>query len=944
MTADHLHGTSSPSLLSALFSDGSLEDAVPSGNATAQAWEGNRQLNAAAAEPAGEAGPDASGSEGIFPAPRAPELLPPLDSAGESSLDLPGALTQVRGATSDPPLLLAQSADARGASDRAGCPGEAASFGAHYDGEPMRAAPVLDEADSLASGRSFVGLVGEPISSGTPETVAGVPVFTGADSTSWLDLDDELLSGSDDDLLSDPVAEVDQVLRSAGIGTGAHFRDVLSFLREDLRTPSLLWRCLPGLAAAWDRLRHIVADVLLRVGQGLAPDPEVSLLPLLDQADVLPAAIDTCPVDALQLYWHELSALRLLSHEEQYALGLWIADGRYLAELTAAPHGRAVPAPEALDRCLAELRACWDTVIGALPARPGSATGWRAALTSLGFGGVGDEVAARVAAGLDLTADEARAKLRRAEVILRVLPDDLLVWLSEHLSVAEPPPTASGGHGAAAFTATLGRRIERADTAARVMVRHNLRLVASVARNYAPVSTFLELTDLIQEGTIGLMRAVERWEPARGYTFSTYATWWIKQAVTRAIADQDLVVRLPVHMVEQVRAALQARSLGPSSRSEEASFCDGELEQLIVLTRSPSARGEVLDLLRAASIPTLVAALIAGILDPEPLEHNAWAHAEAVPDEDGDGWRELEYEARAAQLEQALATLPARERDVMVLRYGLDGADGRTLEEVGRIFGVTRERIRQIEDKAIRRLRHHSRSRLLRPFLGDVDPSRRATPPPTKKLAPGRRSTDRRDEDGVLDALHARLSGLDETEREVLRLRLGLVDGYAWSYEAISRRLGLPVALVRWREADAVLRVRDLVEIRAGKIRLIGQEEPPSRPGAGPDKPRSILPDGPQTDAPPPEHRHDHTPPFSPPAEIDGRLTGLSGLQRLVVRYRLGLAGDDGTRWSRAIVARHMGWSVEDVEAVEVTAAALVPDVLCVRDGELFVRSATGGN
>jgi len=535
-----------------------------------------------------------------------------------------------------------------------------------------------------------------------------------------------LLSGSGDDLLSDPVIEVDQVLRKDVIGTGTDFRDVLIFLRAELWTPSLLWRCLPGLAARWDRLRHIVADVLLRIGHGLVPDPEVSLRPLMEQADALPATIGTCPVDAVQLYLHELSTIRLLSHEQQYTLGLWIADGRYLAELVAAPHDRAIPAPAALDRCLSELRACWDAVISALPAQPSSAAGWRAALTSLGFGGVDDEEAARVAAELDLTAEQARAKLRRAEVILRVLPDELLIWLSEQLTGADAPPAVPDGRGVAAFTATLLWRINRADNAARVMVRHNLRLVASIARDFAPACTFLELADLIQEGTMGLMRAVERWEPTRGYAFSTYATWWIKQAITRAIADRDLVVRLPVHLGEQVRIAVTDRSLGPISYAEGASLSADDLEQVVALTHSASARDERFQLLRAAGIKDYVAALITGLLDPEPLTDALETFAYVISADSTEVEEELEQIALVREVDAALATLKDRERRVLILRFGLNGNDEHTLEQIGQQIGVTRERIRQIEEKALRRLRHPTRSKRLRGYA-DLPPKTKAT-------------------------------------------------------------------------------------------------------------------------------------------------------------------------------------------------------------------------
>jgi RNA polymerase primary sigma factor len=271
---------------------------------------------------------------------------------------------------------------------------------------------------------------------------------------------------------------------------------------------------------------------------------------------------------------------------------------------------------------------------------------------------------------------------------------------------------------------------QRSDEAHNAVIRANLRLVVSVAKRYnGRGSSFL---DLIQEGNIGLLRAVSKFDPTRGYKFSTYATWWIRQSISRSIADQARTIRIPVHIFESLNRLLRIQrdliqKLGREPTSEDIALEAGYLEtkdrqaiqrsladdtpvEADVRRRLTRAAAKVNRILRAMEEPMSLDSPV-GTEDSSQL-------GDFIEDEDAQepmdaAAREMLREA----VQSALAVLSERERQVLEMRFGLMDGKDHTLEEVGQAFNVTRERIRQIESKALRKLRHPTRSRFLRDFL-----------------------------------------------------------------------------------------------------------------------------------------------------------------------------------------------------------------------------------
>jgi RNA polymerase primary sigma factor len=321
-------------------------------------------------------------------------------------------------------------------------------------------------------------------------------------------------------------------------------------------------------------------------------------------------------------------------------------------------------------------------------------------------------------------------------VIFYILPEEYAVWLLNYLQTHHDLPVPRTLSRNLPAEPGLARQVEiiraRADEANAAIIRANLRLVVSVAKRY--LGRGISFLDLIQEGNFGLLRAVNKFDPRRGYKFSTYATWWIRQSINRSIAEQARTIRIPVHLFESITRILRiqralTQQLGRDPTKNEIALESGFLTpadvQIILRARAEEtplasdlqhrwelATGKVDRILCSAEEPISLEGPVSGDEDSSQLGDFI---------EDVDALEPLDAASREMlreQVQHALAGLSERERQVLELRFGLVDGKDHTLEEVSRYFNVTRERIRQIEAKALRKLRHPTRGRHLRDYLG----------------------------------------------------------------------------------------------------------------------------------------------------------------------------------------------------------------------------------
>ena len=471
----------------------------------------------------------------------------------------------------------------------------------------------------------------------------------------------------------------------------------LEGMPDEMDGPDELWQVEPG------ELEKAEEEAAAEIGELESSIDEMEQQEVVD--------------DPVRMYLHEIGRVHLLTAGDEKVLAKNIEHGKHINSIKQAWLKKYNVQPSATDIVITILQEITQSVnliyaiqeqIGLKPSKKFKETINESKLRETLDTGINQPFVYAIAGKMDRSVIDTEQSLIRLSLNVEMLPIEVFEFIDSKKTFSDMEkmvgvPAFIGKIQAkeAKFREYQGVIQRESEKAESHLIEANLRLVVSIAKKH--IGRGMSLLDLVQEGNIGLIRAVEKFDYRRGFKFSTYATWWIRQAITRAIADQARTIRIPVHMVETINKLLRVSRYLAQKYGREPTSSEISKEMEIP---SDKVRGIV-------KVSQLPISLESPIGEEEDSRLGDFVEdSNALPPSDA-ATKQLLKE----QIDEVLSTLTPREQRVLVLRFGLEDGRSRTLEEVGKEFGVTRERIRQIEAKALRKLRHPSRSRRLKDYL-----------------------------------------------------------------------------------------------------------------------------------------------------------------------------------------------------------------------------------